>query len=83
MKNNYQLFKDWETEKSHLLAEGLKIKAEEHIAIEKCFDFLLESHKDFNTFDDQMNELPHADEKEIYWRPHYKICLTTCLHFHK
>ena len=29
MKNNYQLFKDWETEKSHLLAEGLKIKAEE------------------------------------------------------
>jgi len=63
MKNNYQLFKDWETEKSHLLAEGLKIKAEEHIAIEKCFDFLLESHKDFNTFDDQMNELPHADEK--------------------
>ena len=49
MKNNYQLFKDWETEKSHLLAEGLKIKAEEHIAIEKCFDFLLESHKDFNT----------------------------------
>ena len=63
MKNNYQLFKDWETEKSHLLAEGLKIKAEEHIAIEKCFDFLLESHKDFNTFDDQMNELPHTDEK--------------------
>ena len=63
MKNNYQLFKDWETEKSHLLAEGLKIKAEEHIAIEKYFDFLLESHKDFNTFDDQMNELPHTDEK--------------------
>ena len=63
MKNNYQLFKDWETEKSHLLAERLKIKAEEHIAIEKCFDFLLESHKDFNTFDEQMNELPNTDEK--------------------
>ena len=60
-----------EIEKSHLLAEALKLGTEERIEIDKSFDFLLKTHQKCKVFDEQMEEknrvLPPYDTlKEMF-----------------
>ena len=70
-RDNYEKFSTLEIEKSHLLAEALKVGTEERIEIGKCFDFLLKTHQKCKVFDEQMKEknrvLPPYDTlKEMF-----------------
>ena len=70
-RDNYEKFSTLEIEKSHLLAEALKLGTEERIEIDKSFDFLLKTHQKCKVFDEQMKEknrvLPPYDTlKEMF-----------------